>query len=485
MVAFTMIMGSSAAVLALEMQAGTPVFIFGTDSDTPTVIGFGGYEWLTLWQNSSALTLLARNHNFGTSQFNVGAGSLNFGYAGGLLHAAMQNIHASVVNAKEQALVSARDLDWVIGNSWFSVETMTNQYFWPLSYFEAASLNSNTLRAFGTIWWLRSPHSAFEFFNPKIVDYWGGAGGSMPGHEGFYNAVRPAFNLNISNVLFTSAASGANAKPATIGGPLAATAALTGAVKFTIVHPYQTLNVSATSAQSTQSRATLTFSYANATTGANQFVSAVLEQSGSVLYYGKLVQISSAAQASGTLSIPLAGVADGTYTLSIFSEEANGDNFTDFASTPVNMTLTVLGGIGTVSNFGGTIISDNGGSSTLSGDNDITAFTIPGQVGNTIIRAGTIELIMPRGTDVTNLTPTITHTGASISPVSGVAQNFTAPVTYTVTALNGSTQNYIVTVSLRTERGGCNSGAGNVTFLVMTLAVIFFTNILPGIRKKK
>jgi uncharacterized repeat protein (TIGR02543 family) len=74
---------------------------------------------------------------------------------------------------------------------------------------------------------------------------------------------------------------------------------------------------------------------------------------GTVDYYGKLADSSSAA--SGTLSIPLAGVADGTYKLRIFSEEVNGDNTTDFGSTPIGMTLTVSGGTGTVSNFGGTV----------------------------------------------------------------------------------------------------------------------------------
>jgi hypothetical protein len=47
---------------------------------------------------------------------------------------------------------------------------------------------------------------------------------------------------------------------------------------------------------------------------------------------------------------------------------------------------------------------------------------------------------------VTALVPTITHTGVSVSPHTGVAQNFTNPVTYTVTAQDNSTQQYMVTV---------------------------------------
>lgn len=60
----------------------------------------------------------------------------------------------------------------------------------------------------------------------------------------------------------------------------------------------------------------------------------------------------------------------------------------------------------------------------------------------------TIALTVPNGTDVTELVPTITHTGASISPNTGVAQNFTNPVTYTVTAANATTQKYVVTVTI-------------------------------------
>jgi len=80
----------------------------------------------------------------------------------------------------------------------------------------------------------------------------------------------------------------------------------------------------------------------------------------------------------------------------------------------------------------------------------ITAFTIPGQTGTTTISESdhTVSLTVSFGTVITSLIPTITITGASVSPLSGVAQNFTNPVTYTVTAADGSTQNYIVTVNI-------------------------------------
>ncbi|MFC4598799.1 DUF5018 domain-containing protein, partial [Cohnella hongkongensis] len=81
---------------------------------------------------------------------------------------------------------------------------------------------------------------------------------------------------------------------------------------------------------------------------------------------------------------------------------------------------------------------------------EITAFSFasPAVTGTVNEASHTISVNVPYGTNVTALTPTIVHTGASISPNSGVARNFTNPVTYTVTAADGSTQNYTVTVNV-------------------------------------
>ena len=63
--------------------------------------------------------------------------------------------------------------------------------------------------------------------------------------------------------------------------------------------------------------------------------------------------------------------------------------------------------------------------------------------------ARTISFVLPAETDVTQLVPTIeVSEGATVEPASGVAQDFTNPVTYTVTALNGTTAVYTVTVVL-------------------------------------
>jgi hypothetical protein len=81
----------------------------------------------------------------------------------------------------------------------------------------------------------------------------------------------------------------------------------------------------------------------------------------------------------------------------------------------------------------------------------ITGFTITGATGVIINEAAkTIAVTVPYGTDATSLSPAITHTGASISPLSGVAWTFTGPVLYTVTAEDLSTETYTVTVTVAT-----------------------------------
>ncbi len=61
----------------------------------------------------------------------------------------------------------------------------------------------------------------------------------------------------------------------------------------------------------------------------------------------------------------------------------------------------------------------------------------------------TLIVTVPYGTNITSLIPTIKHTGASISPSSGVAQDFSVPVKYVVTARDGSTLTYWVIVKVK------------------------------------
>jgi uncharacterized protein (TIGR02145 family) len=84
--------------------------------------------------------------------------------------------------------------------------------------------------------------------------------------------------------------------------------------------------------------------------------------------------------------------------------------------------------------------------------------------------AKTISVDVPYGTAVNYLTPTITHTGASISPSVSDPQNFTSPVTYTVTAADESTQAYSVTVTIATPSTNANLSSLTVNHGTLTPA---------------
>lgn len=78
--------------------------------------------------------------------------------------------------------------------------------------------------------------------------------------------------------------------------------------------------------------------------------------------------------------------------------------------------------------------------------NGITAFSINGVAGAVNNTTNTITITMPRGTDVTKLTPVIATNGVkSLTPGNGVTVNFTNAVTYTAAMEDGS-KTYTVTV---------------------------------------
>ena len=77
---------------------------------------------------------------------------------------------------------------------------------------------------------------------------------------------------------------------------------------------------------------------------------------------------------------------------------------------------------------------------------NILTFALAGSV-STNISGTNISVNVPYGTSLTNFTPIYTISPfATVTPGSGSSQNFTTPQTYTVTAQDGSTQDYLVTV---------------------------------------
>lgn len=104
--------------------------------------------------------------------------------------------------------------------------------------------------------------------------------------------------------------------------------------------------------------------------------------------------------------------------------------------------------IATVMNDGSALRFGSSGIISTNSNKTISSFyfSSPYAVGSIDQNAKTISVTVPIGTSLTSLTPSIAYNGLNISPSSGVAQNFTNPVNYTVTASDSSTQDYVVTV---------------------------------------
>jgi Ice-binding-like len=96
------------------------------------------------------------------------------------------------------------------------------------------------------------------------------------------------------------------------------------------------------------------------------------------------------------------------------------------------------------------------GSVALSSTKAITAYSLAGVTGTVNETAKTIAVAVPYGTNVTALVATFTAASASVTvgtpavaQVSGTtANNFTSPVVYKVTAADGTTATYTVTVTV-------------------------------------
>ena len=94
----------------------------------------------------------------------------------------------------------------------------------------------------------------------------------------------------------------------------------------------------------------------------------------------------------------------------------------------------------------------------ISSSKTITSFTFKQQknpsltvdIPGTII-GDSIYVLIPQGTDVTGLIPTIVSTGTSISPRNEQPENFSFPFQYVVTAEDGTTNTYSVFLSANSD----------------------------------
>ena len=252
---------------------------------------------------------------------------------------------AGKLTAEENAAVKKRTLtsgsyngentDCVAGGQ------VDNAVFWPLSAKEAIAVN-NDLRALDpahpnwvtSSWYLRSPGS--KTFYVAIVSSDGSvqSSGASIRKKNNHRTVRPAFNLNLNSVLFASAA--VSGKP---DGGLTPIPEYSGNEwKLTLLDSSRSFAVTKKTADAAPGD-TVTLNYKGATTGINEYISAIIADSSGARYYGRVAQPTAE---SGTVEIKIpSDIAPGDYTLKVFNEQYNGDYNTDYASNFTDIALTV------------------------------------------------------------------------------------------------------------------------------------------------
>ena len=237
-------------------------------------------------------------------------------------------------------------------------------------------------------WWLRSPgvdNSMAAF----IEDDGGGVYEGNPVNDKSA-AVRPAFNLDLSSVLFTSAAEGG--KSSGTVGTLSAVSDYNGnAWKLTIRDKDRedgfSADVNGQPSVSASAGGSVQIAYSGAQTGTNEYVSVLLcDSNGNVLYYGNIAQNS--ADGTATLNIP-SDLAVGAYTLKVFSEQCNGDYKTDYASSFKDISLKILSKE-TTPQAAFTATGDNSG--TLSDVDATMEYSVDGGASWTDITGTTVDI---------------------------------------------------------------------------------------------
>ena len=331
-------LGTNALSKNVNTEAAPTVY-FGQDhGDNPGAWRVIGYDGNGVAGAQGDMTLLAAD-TMGVTAFNSVAYSDE--YAPSELKTAIDTL-AAKLTTEENAAVKKRTLtsgsydgentDCVAGDQ------VDNAVFWPLSIAEALAVNQDlrTVDKKNTnwamyYWWLRSPGE--PSFSAAIVDGSGEVFDNGMHHISEKYGVRPAFNLNLNSVLFTSAAVGG--KP---DGGLTPISEYTGNEwKLTLLDNSRNFAVTETTASGNPGDP-LTLHYSGATTGTNEYISVILADNSGAKYYGRVAQPT---EATGTVEIEIpSDLAPGSYTLKVFSEQYNGDRKTDYASNFTNIALT-------------------------------------------------------------------------------------------------------------------------------------------------
>ncbi|MFV0399922.1 MAG: beta strand repeat-containing protein [Oscillospiraceae bacterium] len=292
-------------------------------------------------------------------------------------------------------------------------------------------------------WSLRSNtpyHNSGVYENIMYVRTTGALSASTGTSKALVLGIRPVVRLDKSAVLLVSNASGS--KTNSIGTMQKLSAPNTDA-KLTLVSSSVSAPTSVTASSSTVAPGSnITFNYGNGLTGTGQYTSALFELSGEAVYYVQL-------PASGTsITIPN-DAPQGNYTVKVFNEIVNPDNYSDFASAVSSISLKIEGSnpavvtnnlpYGLVGQTYGPVAIEVAGTST----NVVTIAGLPIASGLSESGSGTSKSITGTPTTAESYTVNITASNGTL------AQNATksltlnvyqpAVITNTNLTLNGTT----------------------------------------------
>ena len=332
-------LGTAALNKTVNTEIAPTVYFGQNHENNPGAWRVIGYDGSGVASAQGDMTLLAAG-TMGVVEFDDTGASTK--YAPSNLRTAIDAL-AGKLTAKETDAVQTRTLtsgsyngentDCVAGAQ------VDNAVFWPLSTAEAFAVNQD-LRIVDKentnwemyYWWLRSPGN--HNIGAAFVRADGEPSTLVEAAAPSYG-VRPAFNLNLGSVLFTSAA--VDGKP---DGGLTAVPKYSGNEwKLTLLDNSSNFAVTE-KAVSAAPDDTVTLPYSGATVGANEYISVILvDSSGNATHYGRIAQPT---EATGTVEIKIpSDIAPGSYTLKVFSEQCNGEKKTDYASDFVDIDLTV------------------------------------------------------------------------------------------------------------------------------------------------
>ena len=206
------------------------------------------------------------------------------------------------------------------------------------NYDNAPGLTATDMDGNADSWWLRSPIGSAS----KAAGLVHSSGVIDADTINYIHAARPAFNLSKYAVRMISAAAGGKSASGTEKGLTAIPAYSGNEWKLTLFDSARRdFRVLTSDVTASTDGGTIRIDYTGAKTGDNEYVSAILfDENQNLLCYGRSMQSVKAENGTAELAVP-AGLAQGEYTLSVFSEQYNGDYKADYASNYFSIRFTV------------------------------------------------------------------------------------------------------------------------------------------------